>query len=163
MPCHCSCPQNCNELGFDLRQAPLKAVCNGYLLTSPLVCAAVVQHRWRDYIVLQAPPVPPTCELNALRGPFTRPRRSEVEVVRSSCSLWLLGARRKADTRLAAQKEMLSGALPAGGRPNSLSTRAARWCPLQGRHAAHVRGREQRGANMPSSADIAGPCGLWQA
>ena len=64
-----------------------------------------------------------------------------MEVVRSSCSLWLLGAKRKADTRLAAQKEMLSGALPAGGRPNSLSTRAARWCPLQGKHAAHVRGR----------------------
>ena len=107
--------------------------------------------------------MPPTCELNALRGPFTRPRRSEVEVVRSSCSLWLLGARRKADTRLAAQKEMLSGALPAGGRPNSLSTRAARWCPLQGKHAADVRGREQRGANPPSFANIAEGCGIWQA
>ena len=82
--------------------------------------------------------------------------------MRSSCSLWLLGARRKADTRLAAQKEMLSGALPAGGRPNSLSTSAARWCPLQGRHAAHVRGREQGGGNLTSFADVAEICGLWQ-
>ena len=96
-------------------------------------------------MVRQAPPAPPTCELNALKGPFTRPRRSEVEVVRSSCSLWLLGASRKADTRLAAQKEMLSGALPAGGRPSSLSTNAARWCPLQGRHAAQGQGQGAKG------------------
>ena len=117
--------------------------------TPAMPAGVCLQHRSRGYIVRQAPPVPPeTCEERALRGPFTRPRRSEVEVVRSSCSLWLLGARRNADTRLAAQKEMLSGALPAGGRPNSLSTRAARWCPLQGRHAAHVRGREQRGGNI---------------
>ena len=81
--------------------------------------------------------------------------------MRSSCSFWLLGAKRKADTRLAAQKEMLSGALPGGGRPNSLSTRAARWCPLQGRYAAHIRG-SKAGANYQALLTLLNPAG-WQA